>query len=120
MKDYIPLNVEFCLYENILCGKIIQQDDRLREKVNKYDILADNMSYRLCIYRKPELYKDMLYLRGADKRNDNKVFFYEYNNKQDAEYALKNFKELITEVNNLYADRGGIIDKTNTCLEVCE
>ena len=29
MKDYIPLKVEFCLYENILCGKILQQDERL-------------------------------------------------------------------------------------------
>ena len=120
MKNYIPLKVEFCLYENILCGKILQQDDRLIEKVNKYDILADNMSYRLCIYRKPELYKDMLYLRGADKRNDNKVFFYEYNNKQDAEYALKNFKELITEANNRYADKNTTEKINSYFVEVCE
>ena len=33
MKDYIPLKVEFCLYENILCGKILQQDERLIKQI---------------------------------------------------------------------------------------
>ena len=34
MKDYIPLKVEFCLYENILCGKILQQDNRLIKQID--------------------------------------------------------------------------------------
>ena len=120
MKNYIPLRVEFCLYENILCGKILQQDDRLIEKVNKYDILEDNMSYRLCIYRKPELYKDMLYLRGNNKCNDNNVFYYEYGNKYDAEDALNNFKELIREVNERYYEEEVVEQKNTYYVEVCE
>ena len=120
MKNYIPLRVEFCLYENLLCGKILQQDDRLIEKVNKYDILEDNMSYRLCIYRKPELYKDMLYLRGNDKRNDNNVFYYEYGNKYDAEDALNNFKELIREVNERYYEEEVVEQKNTYYVELCE
>ena len=120
MKNYIPLKVEFCLYENILCGRILQQDHRLIEKVNKYDILEDNMFYRLCIYSKPELYKDMLYLRGKEEEA-NDAFCYGYDNKQDAKTALKNFKELIKQVNNKYADDIDTIEKTNSYLvEVCE
>ena len=120
MKNYIPLKVEFCLYENILCGKIIQQDDRLIEKVNKYDILADNMSYRLCIYGKPELYSDMLYLRGREKDANNITFCYSYDNKQDAEVALKNFKELIREVNERYYEEEVVEQKNTYYVEVCE
>ena len=121
MKDYLPLKVEFCLYENILCGKIIQQDDRLIKKVDKDGILEDNINlYRLSILHTPDLYDHVLYLKGKDEDKNN-TFCYSYVNRQSAEYALKNFKELITQVNNFYADRGGIIEKTNTCLiEVCE
>ena len=43
MKDYIPLKVEFCLYENILCGKIIQQDERLINKIDKDGMLKENI-----------------------------------------------------------------------------
>ena len=121
MKNYIPLKVEFCLYENVLCGRILQQDHRLIEKVNKYDILEDNMFYHLCIYSRPELYNDMLYLRGKEEDANNTTFYYSYDTKHDAEIALKNFKELIKEVNDKYADDIDTIEKTNTYLvEVCE
>ncbi len=119
MKNYILLKVEFCLYENILCGKILQQDDRLIEKVNKYDILEDNNLYRLCIFSRPMLYDDILHLRGKNQSENNTTFHYAYNNKQSAETALKNFKELIKQVNNFYADRS--TTETNTYyVEVCE
>ena len=121
MKDYIPLKVEFCLYENILCGRVLQQDDRLIEQVNKYDILEDNNFYRLCIYSRPELYNDMLYLRGKEEDANDTTFCYNYDTKQNAAIALKNFKELIKEVNDKYADAIDTIEKTNTYfVEVCE
>ena len=122
MKDYLPLKVEFCLYENVLCGKIIQQDDRLIKKVDKDGVLIkkDNTLYRICIVYGPDLSDYTLFLRGLGVEANNNMFFYDYDNKHEAETALKNFKELITQVNNLYADRGGIIDKANTGLEVCE
>ena len=123
MKNYIPLIVEFCLYENMLCGKILQQDDRLIEQVNENDILiAGNSpfySHHLSIAVMPELYKDMLYLRGSDKSEDNTIFCYIYSNKQSAATALKNFKELIKQVNKYYNE----IDTTETntyYVEVCE
>ena len=73
MKDYIPLKVEFCLYENILCGRILQQDDRLIEQVNADGVLiVPCTSYRLSILHTPELYDHVLYLKGKD----------EYKNKQ--------------------------------------
>ena len=119
MKNYIPLKVEFCLYENILCGKIVQQDHRLIEKVNKYDILEDNMSYRLCIYSKPDLYDHILYLKGKDEDKNN-TFSYQYINKRTAEVALKNFKELIREVNERYYEEEVIEQKNTYFVEVCE
>ena len=62
----------------------------------------------------------MLYLRGNDKRKDNNIFYYKYDNKQDAETALKNFKELIREVNERYYEEE-IVEKKNTYyVEVCE
>ena len=120
MKNYIPLKVEFCLYENILCGRILQQDDRLIEQVNKYDILEDNNLYRLCIYSIPELYNDILYLRGKDKDANNTTFCYSYDNKQDAKNALKNFKELIRQVNECYYEEEVVEKKDTYFVEVCE
>lgn len=120
MKNYIPLKVEFCLYENILCGKILQQDDRLIEKVNEYDILEDNNLYRLCIFSRPMLYDDILHLRGKNQSENNTTFHYAYNNKQSAEVALKNFKELIKQVNERYYEEE-VVEKKNTYyVEVCE
>ena len=120
MKNYIPLRVEFCLYENILCGKILQQDDRLIEQVNTEDILREDNLYRLSIIHSPDLYDNILYLRGKDKEDGNDTFTYRYTNRQAAETALNNFKELIRQVNNFYADKS-TTEKTNTCfIEVCE
>ena len=120
MKNYIPLKVEFCLYENILCGKILQQDHRLIEKVNKHDILEYNMFYSLCIYSKPELYNDILYLRGKEKDANDTTFCYSYTNRQAAETALKNFKELIREVNERYYEEEVVEQKNTYFVEVCE
>lgn len=119
MKNYIPLKVEFCLYENILCGKILQQDNRLIEKVNTEGILEDNIFYRLCILNRPVLYDHALYLRGEEIDSNNNTFHYEYLNTQCAENALKNFKELIKQVNNFYADRT-TIETNSYFVEVCE
>lgn len=116
MKDYIPLKVEFCLYENILCGKILQQDNRLIKQVNTDGILEDNMFYHLS----PGLYDNVLYLRGEEQDLNNNTFHYEYINKQKAEYALKNFKELIKQVNNFYADRSTTEKINSYFVEVCE
>ena len=123
MKNYIPLKVEFCLYDSILCGKILQQDDRLINQVTEDDILiAGNSpfySHHLSIVTMPDLCDYTLYLRGKDKDEDNSAFCYNYINKKDAETALKNFKELIKQVNKYYNE----IDttKTNTYfVEVCE
>ena len=50
MKNYIPLKVEFCVYENLLCGRILQQDDRLIEQTNTEGILIkeDDGLYHAC------------------------------------------------------------------------
>ena len=121
MKDYIPLKVEFCLYENILCGKILQQDDRLIEQINTDGILIRNSTnYCLSILNTaPYLYNNVLYLEGKDKDKNN-TFSYRYINKRTAEDALNNFKKLIKEMNNFYADRS-TTEKTNSYfVEVCE
>ena len=122
MKDYLPLKVEFCLYESLLCGRILQQDDRLIEKVDKDNVLIreNNNAYRLSICDMPDLCDYTLYLRGTDKRNDNSVFYYEYINKQSAEVALKNFKELIKQVNERYYEEEVVEQKNTYYVEVCE
>lgn len=122
MKNYIPLKVEFCLYESLLCGRVLQQDDRLINQVDKDGVLIreDNNAYRLSISGIPDLYDYTLYLRGADKRKDNNVFYYEYGNKYDAEDALNNFKELIREVNERYYEEEVVENKNTYYVEVCE
>ena len=121
MKDYLPLKVEFCLYENILCGKVLQQDDRLIKQVNTEGILIGNStSYCLSMLNTaPYLYNYVLYLNGKDKDKNN-TFSYRYINKRTAEDALKNFKELIKEMNNRYADKNTTEKINSYFVEVCE
>ena len=122
MKNYIPLKVEFCLYENLLCGRILQQDDRLIEQTNKSGTLIkeDDSLYHLSILLMPGLSAYTLYLRGADKDKDNDIFYYEYDTKQDAEIALRHFKTLIMQTNDCYNEIE-IVEKKNTYfVEVCE
>ena len=120
MKDYIPFKVEFCLYKNILCGKNLQQDNRLIEQVNADGVLIGPCnSYRLSILHTPDLYDHVLYLKGKDEDKNN-TFCYNYISERAAETALNKFKELIKQVNNYYAGKS-TTEKTNTCLiEVCE
>ena len=123
MKDYLPLKVEFCLYENLLCGRILQQDDRLIEQVDKRSgilIKEDNSSYHISILLTPGLCNYTLYLRGADKDEDNSIFYYEYDTKHDAEIALRHFKTLIMQTNDCYYEEE-IVEKKNTYfVEICE
>lgn len=121
MKDYIPLKVEFCLYKNVLCGSVLQQDNRLIEQVDEDGILiGDSNHHHISIFHSPDLYKFTLCLRGKDEDANNDTFCYSYINEQAAETALNKFKELITQVNNFYADRT-ITEKKNTYfVEVCE
>ena len=120
MKDYIPLKVEFCLYENILCGKILQQDERLIEQINTAGVLiGDSISYRLSILDTPDLYDHVLFLKGKDEDKNN-TFSYQYTNKRTAEDALNNFKKLIKQVNNFYADRSTTEKINPYFVEVCE
>ena len=120
MKDYIPLKVEFCLYENILCGKILQQDERLIKQIDTDGVLiGDSTSYRLSILNTPDLYGHVLYLKGNNEDKNN-TFHYQYINKQTAEDALNNFKKLIKQVNNFYADRSTTEKINSYFVEVCE
>lgn len=122
MKDYIPLKVEFCLYENILCGRILQQDDRLIEQTNTEGTLIkeDDSLYHLSIFLTPGLSAYTLYLRGADKDANNDTFCYSYADKHYAEVALKNFKELIRQVNDCYNEEEVVEQKNTYYVKVCE
>ena len=120
MKDYIPLKVEFCLYKNILCGSILQQDNRLIEQVNADGVLIGPCnSYRLSILHTPDLYDHVLYLKGKDEDKNN-TFCYSYINERAAETALNNFKELIREVNERYYEEEVVEQKNTYYVEVCE
>ena len=122
MEHYIPLKVEFCLYETLLCGRVLQQDDRLRNQVDKDNVLIreDNNAYRLCISYGPDLCDYTLYLRGSNKEENNEIFYYDYADKHCAEVALNNFKELIKQVNECF-NEADITKNANTYyVEVCE
>lgn len=122
MKNYIPLKVEFCLYESLLCGRVLQQDDRLIKQVGVDNVLIrkDNSPYCICISYGPDLCEHNLYLRGLDKEENDEIFYCNYADKHYAEVALNNFKELIKQVNECF-NEADITKNANTYyVEVCE
>ena len=119
MKNYIPLKVECWVDEDIVCGKILQQDERIKKNIDDKNVIISNDSeYKIKILYTPELDDNILYLRGADKETDNYTFYYKYTTKDNAARALDNFKVLINTLNNYYKDDQGPINKYT--VEICE
>lgn len=92
----MKLNVELFRYDTLVFGKILEQDESLREKgevISRSDYEIDSVS-------SPELRQTRLFIRGAKKCDDNKVMYYNFTTVKDAEAWCENIKKLINKLNN--------------------
>ncbi len=85
------LVVKIIRFDNVLIGKIISQPEKLRGEKN-----ISKHIYSECY---PSLMKYSLFIRGSIKKEDDNVFVYTYDNKEEAIEVLNILRKEIVEIN---------------------
>lgn len=101
------LRVDFNIYENVVYGKVLMQEESLRSTFEgrfQKDVGTVNtketgfFTIMSCI--NPRLQDNILFIRGGRKDQDGQCFSHAYHNKEEAEYAVSQFRSIISKVNN--------------------
>lgn len=82
------LEIELYRYENLVFGKIIHQDESLRD----IGIIVEKDDFKIGSYSHPELQVNKLLIRGNDKKDDHRIFYYKF---RDKETAIKTCRKIM-------------------------
>lgn len=91
------LKVKFLRYKNVVLAEVLEQDESLR---GIWD-LNFNKKYSICSFDHPAISESgtRLYIRGESKLRDHCITYETYVDEYEAKKAIKNFTELINEIN---------------------
>lgn len=89
------LEIELYQYENLVFGKILYQDESLRDS----GIITEKNGFEIESVSFPALQKAKLLIRGKNKRFDNDIFYYHYCDKETATKICKTIKECVDWIN---------------------
>ena len=105
------LKVKFLRYKNAVIAEVLEQDESLRE----IGEIKSNGRYDIVSLYCPDIAGDgnRLYIRGKDISRDYRVECKRYVDEEKAKEAIKNFTEIINEIN-----AEGEEDKTDEGFEV--
>lgn len=115
MKLKIQLRIE----KNVLIGRILEQDERLREPNSKIkDIIkTDNFSIRSSIF--PAIDRDVLFIRGTEREGDNREFSYSFCDEETYEEDRDALCYNIIEAVGLLNDEiSGVVDEEGNILYI--
>lgn len=109
----MKLKIELKLEGNTISGRVLEQDEKLRRcgrvRANNYFTIRADGS--------PALNRDTLFVRGRIKESDNQYFRHTYSNIM---YANNAYKSIISLVNKLNGDLGGVVDEHGDILYIGE
>ena len=85
----------------VLIGRILFQDESLRLKDDDLPIIKVSECGQFNIRSSgwPSISPHTLWIRGTDRRSDDRIFYYNYGDYDMAKEALKMFKHMIAGVN---------------------
>jgi len=89
------LLLEVGQYHNVLFGRVVAQCDSLRER----GLLVGRIAMTVKSSARPQLYRDELHIRGANRYQDDLAFAHAYESETDASAALCSLRKCITEIN---------------------
>lgn len=89
------LKVDLKLFDNVIVGKILEQDESLR---GKGKIFSDG-KVNICSNGAPELNDLNLFIRGELRNNDNDCFCYSYDSAGEAKEYYDAFLKAIEKIN---------------------
>lgn len=91
----MKLKVELFRYGTLVFGKILEQDESLREKGE----ITTNYDYAIESIRFPEIAERKLFVRGEVKDSDNKIMSKRFADEDSAIRWCEHIKQLIDRVN---------------------
>lgn len=116
MKLKIELKLELKLDGNTILGRVLEQDEELRNDGIGIHIIRNK---RFCItsVEAPELRKNKLFVRGYMRENDHREFYRDFDRIEEAESVYKNIISLVNELNSEF---GGVVDEWGSALYIDE
>lgn len=100
-----------------ISGKVLEQDESLRNNNSKPITLIQNDKFRIVSSTLPFLGWDELFVRGMSYNDDNRVFLKSFETIEEAERIYKTIIELVNELNGEF---GGVVDENGDLLYIGE
>jgi len=112
------LKIELKLDGRTISGRVLMQDESLRNNNSRPITLIKNDKFRIVSSTLPLLGWDVLFVRGMSYNDDNRVFLKSFETIEEAERIYKNIIELVNELNG---ELGGVVDERgNTLFAKCD
>lgn len=109
----MKLKIELKLDDKTISGRVLEQDESLRNNNSKPITLIQNDKFRIVSSTLPLLGWDALFVRGMSHNDDNCVFLKSFETIEEAERIYKNIIELVNELNG---ELGGVVDELGNAL----
>lgn len=90
------LEIELYRYDNLVFGRVLCQDGSLRARGE----IVEKDDFRIISYSSPDLTVKELYVRGNDKKADNRIFCYQFRNEETAIKTCKKIKDCVDLINS--------------------
>lgn len=109
----MKLKIELNLEGSTISGRVLEQDESLRNNNSKPITLIQNDEFRIVSSTLPLLGWDKLFVRGMSYNDDNHIFLKGFETIEEAERIYKIIIEL---VNILNGEVGGVVNKQGLAL----
>lgn len=107
------LKIELKLDGTTVSGRVLEQKEFLR----RCGRIRDNGCFAIRADGSPNLSLDTLFIRGRIRERDNQYFRHTYS---DIMYANNAYKSIISLVNGLNNELGGVVDERGNALYIDE
>ena len=109
----MKLKIELKLEGTTVSGRVLEQDESLRNTNSKPITLIQNDEFRIVSSTLPLLGWDELFVRGMSYNDDNHIFLRSFETIEEVENIYKNIIEL---VNKLNGEIGGVVNEQGLAL----
>lgn len=107
------LKIELKLKGTTISGRVLEQNEFLR----RCGRIRNNNYFTISADGSPALRRDTLFVRGRIRESDNQYFRHTYSNSMDANNAYKSIISLVNELND---ELGGVVDELGNVLYIDE
>ncbi|MBF1157728.1 MAG: hypothetical protein HXL81_02690 [[Eubacterium] sulci] len=109
----MKLKIELKLDDTTVSGRVLEQDESLRNNNSKPITLIQNDEFRIVSSTLPLLGWNELFVRGMSYNDDNHIFLKSFETIEEAERIYKIIIELVNELNG---EIGGVVNEQGLAL----